>query len=316
MLLKKVLYINLSKNEYKVMDREDIFEKYIGGAGVASKLLLEECLPKLDPFAPESPIIFAIGPLTSLLPGMAKAVSMFKSPLTGNLGESHASGHLGNAIRFAGYGAIVIKGASEKPIIINIINEEVKIEKASSLWGLSPLEVEKHLRKTESKSMQSILAIGVAGENLVYYSNVLVDRFHHFGRLGLGAIFGSKKIKAISITGSKSIAIKDPIAFKELYEKIHHEFVETDKMSKYHDLGTPYNVLPLNELKALPTRNFKESSFEGAEEISGENFAKRFLERKISCPSCPIACIHLASLKTPFAPEHERGKKNFLKKRN
>ena len=312
-LLKDILYIDLDKNEFQIVNREDIFEKYIGGAGVASRLLLEECQPKLDPFSPKSPIIFAIGPLTALLPAMAKAVSMFKSPLTCNLGESHASGHIGAAIRFAGYGAIVIKGASEKPIVINIENDKVRIEKASSLWGLSPLDVEKSLRKTNAKGIQSILAIGVAGENFVYYSNVLVDRFHHFGRLGLGAILGSKKIKAISITGSKAITIKDPIAFKELYEEVHHKFVETDSMAKYHDLGTPYNVLPLNELKALPTRNFKESSFEGAKNISGENFAERFLERKISCPTCPIACIHLAALKTQFAPEHERGKPEFFK---
>ncbi|MEM2897619.1 MAG: aldehyde ferredoxin oxidoreductase C-terminal domain-containing protein, partial [Candidatus Bathyarchaeia archaeon] len=206
----------------------------------------------------------------------------------------------------------VIKGASEKPIVIDIEDDEVKIEKASSLWGLSPLDVEKSLRKMNSKGMQSILAIGVAGENFVYYSNVLVDRFHHFGRLGLGAVFGSKKIKAMSITGSGCITIRDQIAFKELYEEIHHKFVETDEMSKYHDLGTPYNVLPLNALKALPTRNFKESSFEGAESISGESFFKKFLERKISCPTCPIACIHLAAIKAPFAPEHEKGKTEFF----
>ncbi|MEM3571401.1 MAG: aldehyde ferredoxin oxidoreductase family protein [Candidatus Bathyarchaeia archaeon] len=311
--LKNVLYIDLDEEKSQIVNREDIFEKYIGGAGVASRLLLEECEPKLDPFSPRSPIILAIGPLTTLLPGMAKAVSMFKSPLTGNLGESHASGHLGAAIRFAGYGAIVIKGASEKPVIIDIENDKVRIEVACSLWGLSPLDAEKYLRKIDAKGIQSILAIGIAGENLVYYSNVLVDRFHHFGRLGLGAIFGSKKIKAISIIGNKSIAIKDLIAFKELYEEIHYKFVETDIMAKYHDLGTPYNVLPLNELKALPTRNFKESSFEGAKAISGEYFAEKFLERKISCPACPIACIHLAALKTKFAPEHERGKFEFFK---
>ncbi|MEM2896912.1 MAG: aldehyde ferredoxin oxidoreductase N-terminal domain-containing protein, partial [Candidatus Bathyarchaeia archaeon] len=97
-LLKSVLYIDLDESNFRIENREDLFEKYIGGTGVASKLLLEECQPKLDPFSPKSPIIIAVGPLTALLPGMAKAVSMFKSPLTGNLGESHASGHIGNAI--------------------------------------------------------------------------------------------------------------------------------------------------------------------------------------------------------------------------
>ncbi|MEM3530407.1 MAG: aldehyde ferredoxin oxidoreductase family protein [Nitrososphaerales archaeon] len=310
-MLSKVLYVNLSNKSINVVDRPDLFSKYLGGSGVASKLLLEETKPKMDPFSPEAPIIFTTSCMTGIFPCIVKAVSMFKSPLTKNLGESHAGGHFASALRFAGYAALIIRGASDHPVALEIMDDEVKIRMADSLWGLSPLDVEKVLRKND-KGMQSVISCGRAGENLVYYSNVIVDRYHHFGRLGLGAIFGSKKLKAISVLGRKGIQIDNPIDVKDMYDKINQKVVKSDEMAKYHYLGTSANMLELNELGALPTRNFKESRFEDAKSISGEAMAESMLRRKISCPGCPIACIHLAELRTGFAPEHEKGKKEIF----
>ncbi|MCP8322412.1 MAG: aldehyde:ferredoxin oxidoreductase, partial [archaeon] len=253
--MSRILYIDLSKKSSKIVDRPDLFSKYLGGSGLASKLLLEEVRPSIDPFSPEAPIIFAVGYMTGIFPCMVKAVAMFKSPLTKNLGESHSGGHFASALRFAGYGALVIIGASEHPVIVKIVDDEVKVEMADSLWGLSPLDVEKSLRESSYEGMKSIISCGKAGENLVYYSNVIVDRFHHFGRLGLGAIFGSKKLKAISILGRKGISLENPLAVKEMYEKLHQKVVTSDEMSKYHYLGTSANMLELNELGALPTHN-------------------------------------------------------------
>jgi aldehyde:ferredoxin oxidoreductase len=309
-VLSRILYVNLSERSIKVVDRPDLFSRYLGGAGVASKLLLEEAEPGIDPFSPEAPIIFSTGCMTGIFPCMVKVIAMFKSPLTKNLGESHCGGHFASALRFAGYAALVVNGASEHPVILEIIDDEVKVKMADSLWGLSALDVEKVLRKNEG--MHSVASCGKAGENLVYYSNVIVDRYHHFGRLGLGAIFGSKKLKAISVLGRKGIQLENPLAVKEMYGKLHHKVVTSDEMSKYHYLGTPANILELNELGALPTRNFKESKFKDAESISGETMAESLLRRKISCPGCPVACIHLAGLKTSFAPEHERGKEEIF----
>ncbi|MGQ9468798.1 MAG: aldehyde ferredoxin oxidoreductase family protein [Nitrososphaerales archaeon] len=311
-MLSRILYVDLSERSSKVVDRPDLFSKYLGGAGIASKLLIEEARPGIDPFSPEAPIIFAASCTTGIFPCMVKSVAMFKSPLTKNLGESHVGGHFASALRFAGYGALIIKGASEHPVIVKIIDDEVKVGMADSLWGLSPLDVEKALRGGSYEGMKSVISCGKAGENLVYYSSVIVDRYHHFGRLGLGAVFGSKKLKAISILGRKGVSLENPLAVKEMYEKLHNRVVASDEMSKYHYLGTPANVLELNELGALPTRNFKEPRFKDAESISGEAMAESLLRRKISCPGCPIACIHLAGLKTSFAPEHERGKKEIF----
>lgn len=310
-LLYKVLYVDLRDGSNKVVERKDLFEHYLGGAGVASQLLLEEVKAKVDPFSPDSPIIFAIGPLTMVYPCMSKTVAMYKSPLTGNLGESHAGGHFAASLAFAGYGALVLKGASEHPVVLKIKDQEVKLERASSIWGLNPWDVERALHEELLYGVQSVASCGKAGENFVLYSNVVVDRYHHFGRLGLGAVFGSKRLKALSIVGTGGIPLKDPISVKALYERLHQEAVETEEMAKYHNLGTPGNVLQLNELGALPTRNFKEAKFERAEKISGEFIAETLLRRKVSCAGCPVACIHLAGLTTEFFPEHERGRREI-----
>ncbi len=313
MLSSKILYVDLAKGSSKVVDRPDLFKKYLGGAGVASHLLLEETPAKIDPFSPDAPIIIAASPITAIFPCIVKAVAMFKSPLTGNLGESHAAGYFATALCLAGYRALVINGASDSPALLEIVGNEVKIRKASSLWGLSPLQVEEALSTFGHKGLHSIISCGIAGENYVYYSNVLVDRYHHFGRLGLGAIFGSKKLKAISIVGMEEIILENPLSIKDFYEKLYNDIVGTEIMEKYHDHGTAENILVLNELGGLPTENFRKTRFEDAEKISGETFTEFRLERKISCASCPIACVHLADLKEQFSPEHERGKPEIFK---
>lgn len=307
--LRKVLHINLSEKESRIDERPELFDTYLGGAGVASKLLEEECPPKVDPFSPEAPVIFAVGPFTGLLPSMVKTVAMFKSPLTGNLGESHCGGHFATALRFAGLGAVVVRGAADVPSVLLVEDTDVRVEAAASLWGLSPLQVEKSLRSPSQEGMESVASIGIAGENGVYYSGLITDRYHHFGRLGLGAVIGTKKLKAIKIHGTGEIPLERPTEFKDFYEEIHRRVVQTEEMRKYHDLGTPINVMMLNELGALPTKNFTQPRFERAEEISGERFLETLLERKISCPGCPVACIHLGGLRTGFSPQHELGRR-------
>ena len=309
----KVLNVDLSERRVWVKDRHDLFNKMLGGIGVASQLLIEESKPKIDPFSPEAPVIFATGPLTGIYPCMAKAVCLFKSPLTGNLGETHAGGHFATALATAGYGALVIKGSSLHPLVLKICDDKVELLTASSLWGLGTRAVDEALAEQIKNGLQSIAVIGPAGEHMVLYANMIVDVHHHFGRLGLGAVLGAKRLKAISIIGTGSINLTNPQAVKSFYEKIDHDVVATDKMSKYHNLGTPSNVLELNALGALPTRNFRERKFEGAEEMSGERFAETVFRRKVTCTNCPVACIHLGSLMKTFAPDHEKGRTEIIK---
>ncbi len=304
--LSKVLYIDLTEQKYEITDRLDLFDKYLGGAGVAAKLLEEECPKGVDPLGPDNPIILTVGPLTTLYPCMSKTVAMFKSPLTGNLGESHTGGRSALAIRLAGYGAIVIKGAADKPIYLSIFNDKVEFKDASVLWGMrTTYSVGRVLREVEPGSgRRTIMRIGLAGERLVRFSNVAVETFRHFGRQGLGAVMGSKRLKALVIGGTGEIAIaklRDYIkAYKELYDLV----TKTPAMMKYRDYGTAVNVLALNTIGALPTRNLQATKFEYAENICGEKLAETLLSRRLACSHCPIGCIHIAEVKVKFAPFH------------
>ncbi|MCD6362643.1 MAG: aldehyde ferredoxin oxidoreductase family protein [Synergistetes bacterium] len=301
----RVLYIDLSRKKFWLESRADLFKKYIGGTGVAIQLLRENCPDGVDPLSPENPIVFAVGPLTGFFPMASKTIAMFKSPHTGNLGESHAGGRSAIAIRMAGYDAIVIKGASKTPVYIAIHGDRVYFRDASALWGMrSAFTVGRIIRENEGGAgLRTIMRIGRAGECLVSYACVTTETYRHFGRLGLGAVFGSKRLKAIVVSGKRSLSVKDKRSYRELYDEIYKSAVESPVMKKYHDLGTPQNVIPLNGFGGLPTRNLKEASFEKAEEISGERFARDYLGRRLACSHCPVGCVHIAALREPYEDE-------------
>lgn len=303
--LINVLHIDLSKKHFLIEQRPDLFEKYIGGAGVAIQLLHEQCPDAVDPLAAENPIIFVIGPLVGYFPLASKTVAMFKSPHTGNLGESHCGGRSAVAIRMAGYGAIVIKGASEIPIYLVIHGNKVYFRDASTLWGMrNSFTVGRIIRENEpGAGLRTIMRIGRAGEKLVSYACVTTETYRHFGRLGLGAVFGSKKLKGVVISGKSSLPLIDKKHYRKIYDEIYNAAVTTPAMKKYHDLGTAENILPLNELGGLPTRNLQSARFEAAEQISGETFAEQYLGRRLACSHCPVGCIHIAALREPYEDE-------------
>ena len=312
--LRRVLYIDLSSKKYWVEDRRDVFEEYLGGTGAALKLLEEELPRGADPLSPDNVIVFAVGPLNALFPTASKTVAMFKSPHTGNLGESHAGGRSAIAIRLAGYGAIVIKGASEKPVWVSVHGDRVYFRDARALWGMtSSHTVGRILREVEPGSgIRTIMRIGRAGERLVSYACVTTETYRHFGRLGLGAVFGSKKLKALVVSGRGSLPVADRRAYREVYDRIYKLLTESPLMKKYHEIGTPINVLHLNELGALPSLNLQQARLETAEKISGEYLAQNYLGRRVSCAHCPVACIHLAALREPYEEEPYFYKTTFI----
>lgn len=303
--LANVLYIDLSNKHYWVRHRADLFERYLGGAGVASQLLDEECPAGADPLGAENPIVFAVGPLTGLFPLASKTVAMFKSPHTGNLGESHCGGRSAVAIRMAGYGAIVVKGKSDIPVYLAIHGDKVHFRDASSIWGIeNSFTVGRIIRESEiGAGLRTIMRIGGAGENLVSYACVITETYRHFGRLGLGAVFGGKRLKAVVVSGKRSLPVSDSKTYRKTYAEIYDAAVGSPVMKKYHDLGTAENVLPLNMLGGLPARNLTEARFEGASEISGEKFAEQYLGRRLACSHCPVACIHIAAVREHYVDE-------------
>ncbi len=302
--LSRILYIDLTRRKIWSKDRPEIFDDTIGGVGAGIRLLQEECPEGADPLGPENPIILTVGPLTGLFPMASKTVAMFKSPHTGNLGESHSGGRSATSIRLSGYGAIVIRGVSESPVFISVHNNQAYIRDASALWGMhSSYTVGRIIRDYEpDPGIRTIIRIGIAGERMISYASVSMETYRHFGRLGLGAVFGSKKLKALVFAGKHSIPVSNSKQYLKIYDAIYQSALDK-ATKKYRELGTSENVLPLNELGSLPTRNLKQARFESAHKISGEKFAEDYLGRRVACAHCPVGCIHLAALRQPYKDE-------------
>jgi aldehyde:ferredoxin oxidoreductase len=303
----RILHIDLTTGEHHIEDREDLFRDYLGGTGVAVKLLEELVHDDKDALDPEQPIIFAIGPLTTIFPVVTKTVATFRSPLTGEYGESHAGGNLTSSLRFAGYDALVLTGAAQHLVYVVVDGERVEIRAAQAMAGMDTIETGRVVRDlVEGAGHRSIIRIGPAGERGIRYANVNADTFRHFGRLGLGALLGSKNLKAIAVIGQQHIDLpQNERAYKKTYAEVYDRVLHTDAMKKYHELGTPANVVPLNELGALPSFNVRQAYFGEADEISGEAFAKGELIMKRACAGCQIGCIHVALYRRPFAPGWE-----------
>ncbi|MGB9887389.1 MAG: aldehyde ferredoxin oxidoreductase N-terminal domain-containing protein [Moorellales bacterium] len=303
----RVLKVDLGTGKCSLEDREDLFP-YLGGVGVAARLLDENLHYDLDPLDPQQPLVFAIGPLSYVYPAVTKTCLMFYSPLTGELGESYAGGRSAFALRFAGLDALVITGRADKPVYLTVSSQGVKIKPAAPLWGASIEECGRYLRELEpGRGIRSTIRIGPAGEKRIRLANLNVDTFRHFGRLGAGAVFGAKNLKAVVILGDRQMPIPEPVhrSYRRLYRELYAKVLETDAMHKYHDLGTAANVVPLSRIGGLPTRNLRQARFEYAEVLSGEAFAEQSLVRQISCVGCPIGCIHVALLRRRFGPLHE-----------
>lgn len=292
----RVLRIDLSRQESRIEEREDLAE-YLGGVGIGTKLLSEN----LD----NDPAIFSIGAFATIFPVCTKTIATFISPLTGEWGESHAGGCMASAMRFSGTDSILITGRSEKLQYLVIKNGNVEFKDAGGLSGLSVHAAGNILRKMEPGAHTgSMLRVGTAGERGIRFASVNVDTYRHFGRLGLGYALGQKNLKAMVIDGDRSYPVKNK-EYPRTYLEVYKKATQTENMEKYHDLGTAENVLPLNRMGALPTRNLQEAKFESAGKISGEMFAKKHLLRKVACCGCQIGCIHVGLLRQKFAKDNE-----------
>ena len=307
MIYPKILEIDLNSKTSEFYEDIDLFDKHLGGIGVAIELFKQNIKPKIDPLSADNIAVFAIGPLNSFYPVASKTSAVFKSPLTGNLGESYAGGRLSTAMRFGNIGAIVIKGKADQPTYFVHRNGKSEFCNASPIRFMYPNTAGRIIRENVGfPGRRSVVTIGPAGERMVPYAGATVDRFRHFGRLGLGAVLGSKNLKGFVIIGDQPISLEintDYQNYRKVFTEIYKKTTETELMSKYHVLGTPAGILPLNVLKSLPTRNFRDSTFTFAENISGEYFAEELLARRVACGGCPLGCIHLGILRERYSSE-------------
>ncbi len=299
---QKALRINLSNETYEVEDlTEEFCENYIGGYGFAAKILWDECPKGVDPLAPENVFVLALGPVqASLLPTASKYLVGAKSPLTNCFGMAISSGSVGSQMRRAGYDMLIVKGKAAKPIYLFIDDDDVHFVDAANYWGDNTkdcFETEDLIREEWDDSRIAVASIGVAGEKLSRIACITNDRGRQAGRTGMGAVMGSKNLKAIAFRGSKPIPVTGD------FPKVMAKYLDLIKRAngkataKYRDLGTPINTLVFNKLGCLPTRNFQSGYFANAEALSGEAMRDKWVVKKVGCAKCPIACDHLCLVK-------------------
>ena len=242
-----------------------------------------------DPLSPENKLIFATGPLTAIgLPNSGKLVVASKSPLTGGYGDGNIGTLAAVHMRKAGYDALVIEGKAEKPAIIHIKDETCEFVNATDFWGLSAFETEQQLRKKYGLGV-GILSIGPAGENQVKFATVVSQEGRSGGRPGMGAIMGSKNLKAIVIEGTTQISLADPEGMKKLSADGYREVLAKPLYPFWKRQGTMSTVEWSNENSALPTFNYRQAVFDKAEQIGGFTMEKMKVSNR-GCPQCNMTC--------------------------
>ncbi|MGD8529534.1 MAG: aldehyde ferredoxin oxidoreductase C-terminal domain-containing protein [Syntrophobacterales bacterium] len=296
----RILSVDLISGKGKIV-KVDGRDTEAGGSGLAA-LLFDKYGHLEKPWDdPEQPLIFTIGPLTGYFPLMSKTVCGFKSPYHNQYGESHAGGRSALSLRFADLDGLVITGKAERPSYVSIGSRHLEVKDVHYMWGIDLQRSGKMLRKMiGGAGHRSIFRIGPAGENLSAYACITVDTYRHFGRLGGGAVMGSKNLKAIAIQGDGVFHLPEGKDYAELFEEVHKQLTTTDMMDKYHNLGTPVNVAVLNGLKALPIRNLQQTTDPNIEGITGETFADDTLLRNTACAGCPVGCIHIGFVREKF----------------
>jgi len=301
----RILRVNLTdgKTSSEVLSESDA-RKFLGGRGLAIKLLYEELKPGIDPLGIENKLVFSVGPVNAVgVPGDTRFVVAGKSPLTGIWGEGNCSGWFADGLKKSGYDALIVEGASESPVYIWINDGNVEIRDAKHLWGKWTAETESLIKEEVGFKDAAVIAEGPAAENLVRISAVTHTAHRAAGRTGLGAVMGSKKLKAIAAKGTKEVDVADPDKVKKLGKKIAAETFTNAATKMLRNYGQAGFVPDLQNDGILPTRNFRSGVFEGADKISGQTMSETILIKNEACPRCPVACKRVVEVKEgPFAP--------------
>lgn len=297
----KIVYLDLGSGLVKtVRTEESLIRKYLGGRGLGVKLLSELTDPGIDPLGPENPLIFTSGPLSGLAPMASGAVLTSKSPLTGTIFSWNMSGSFGRELRKAGIDALIITGRAERPSYVEIGEENVKVMSAGQLWGKNVRACTEILREKGS-----VACIGRAGEKQVLISSFVADSLHS-GRGGLGAVAGSKMLKAVVVRGEIELLPSDPDGFRELETKLLKLFDASPMLSKgLANYGTCALVKLLDYMDLIPTRNFSGRGTSFADALSGERIKSAFELEKESCPGCPLGCKKRVKKTGQIVPDYD-----------
>jgi len=298
----KLLRVDLRTKKMK-KDRIDATttRKFVGGRGVGVQILYNEIKPKIDPLGPENGLIFMTGPATgTIFPLSGRFHVISKSPLTGGIGDSNCGGDWGPELRFAGFDGIVFEGKSLKPVYLWIHDGKAELRDAKRYWGKGVWDTEDGIREELGDSQVKLASIGPAGENLVLCAAIINDKHRAAGRTGVGAVMGSKKLKAVAVrgTGMPPVASPDSLGdvVKKAIEKLKAAKITGDTLPK---LGTSALVNDINEHGIYPTRNFQTGVFPTADKTSGENIRDTILVRNKPCWGCMVNCGRVTRIATP-----------------
>ncbi len=289
----RVMVVDLSTQQLSWQPLgEDVLTSFVGGIGLGTYLLYEHCPPGVEPLSPDNPLIFVTSPLVgSRLTTSSKFAVLAKSPLTGFIGDSLSSSFLATELKKTGCDALVIKGRSPFPTLLSVTDTGVEFLNGADLLGLSTSATEKQV-KARMGGMTRVACIGPAGEKLVRFASIANDGGRQAGRTGPGAVMGSKNLKAIAVRGRNPVAVSNPDALRDIGRDLTRRSLGP-ATEKYRTLGTMANVSVFNRLGTLPTKNFQQSTFEGAEAISGEEFVKSHHVKNAHCANCTIGCEHI-----------------------
>ena len=287
----KILRVDLTTSTTSVEEPdENFYRRYFGGSGFISYYLLKELKGGEDPLGPENRLIFATGPLTGVpVSGTDRNSVGAKSPLTNGHGNAEVGGFWGSELKHAGYDAIVIVGKAKSPVYLWIEDGKVEVRDARHLWGKTTKDCQDILKQELGNSVR-VCQIGIAGENLVRYACIVNDLNHAAGRSGMGAVMGSKNLKAIAVRGHQKVAYADEVAVTNLIKTIIGELKTHTAAINMAKNGTPGILMSLQTTSGLPTRNFRQGQFEGAEKLSAATMQKTIWQRHGGCYACTVRC--------------------------
>ena len=305
----KLLVINLNKNDNNITDEsldKEIVKNFLGGAGYCCKYLYDKMNKSTNPLSPENILMFMTGPFCgSNIPASGRFVVCAKSPLTGIWGESNCGGFFGPELKKVGYDGIIIKGTSNTPVYLEITENNINVKDATSLWGKGIFETSKILKENLGLNAR-VACIGPAGENLVKYATIASED-KAAGRTGMGAVMGSKKLKAIVIRGERmTCTAANPKKLKETIKKVTEHIMDSFRSQTFGTLGTSGFIDAANVYGDLPLKYWTLGTWKEANKISGTTAYEKIYTRKYHCYSCPIGCAHKVLIKEgEYKTDHE-----------
>ncbi len=293
----KILRVNLTTGKISTDEPDDLFyRRYLGGWGFVGYYLLKELKPGIDPLGPDNKLIFAPGIFTGArLTGSGRSAVGAKSPLTGGFGEGDVGGYFGAELAQAGWDTLIVEGQADKPVYISIVDDKVEIKDASHVWGKDTIETQDILKEELGESRTRFAVIGKAGENQVVFACVMHDDNHAAGRTGMGAVMGSKNLKAVAVKTSQGKEVHDQDKLQEVVRWLLGE--GKTKYQGMQDHGTDGGLVDLSAGGILPTRNFKYGQFDEAEKITGATMTETILVDRPTCYACVVRCKRAVEVK-------------------